>query len=398
VDRRTLLKGGAVGVAGLVGGAVLGREVLADGAGSPAAVATTGGGDVVDFRGPHQAGVATAPPAHAAFAAFDMRNRSPRAVAPLLALWTIVAESVTSGDARPDDTGETKHMGAGNVTVTFGLGPSLFDDACAARSARPDGLVDLPAFAGDRLEPAWNGGDLLVVVRGDTGTHVSHALRQLRNAAADAAAVRWVQHGFLPHATGKTPRNLLGHYDGTANPAPDSDAFARLVWLEPGDGPSWMDGGTFLALRRVRFHLDAWDAAGLTTQEATIGRKRESGAPLSGGEETTPMNLDAVDGNGVPKIPADAHARVANQSGPGMVRRGYSFDNGTVAGAGPDAEPDIGMMFAAFTRDPAIQFVPVQHALSASDALNRFVVYTSAGLWAVPGGTTSGPIAAGLFA
>jgi deferrochelatase/peroxidase EfeB len=122
-----------------------------------------------------------------------------------------------------------------------------------------------------------------------------------------------------------------------------------------------------------------------------------------------------------PVIASDAHIRIARAAGPGMLRRGYSFDNGPRA-TGSSVDPntptdhaehghddhssmvaamddhDAGLFFAAFVRDPLTQFVPMQQALSANDALGHFLAYTSAGLWAIPAGARRGAIAAELFA
>ena len=40
----------------------------------------------------------------------------------------------------------------------------------------------------------------------------------------------------------------------------------------------------------------------------------------------------------------------------------------------------------------------MQQALSSGDALGHFLAYTSAGLWAIPAGASSGAVAAELFA
>jgi deferrochelatase/peroxidase EfeB len=136
------------------------------------------------------------------------------------------------------------------------------------------------------------------------------------------------------------------------------------------------------------------------------------------------MDLEKKDSSGALVIPATAHARVAKQAGVGMLRRGYSYDNGPrrVDATGAPIDPstpmdhsmhgtmdhsqmaammddhDAGLMFVAFVRDPASQFVAAQNALSASDALGHFLSYTSASLWAVPAGRPSGSIAAGIYA
>jgi len=419
MDRRAFLTAGGVGLAGVAGGVLVGRG-LSDGddtSTAAAAVGATGSTGTVAFRGDRQAGIDTPSQRHAVFAAFDITRRERSSTASLMASWTDLAAALTAGEPVADDTGEATGMGPARLTVTFGFGATLFDDACAPASSRPAGLVDLPDFPGDQLEDAWNGGDLLVQICADDPAVVSHALRQLRRTAQGTAALRWSQAGFLPQAGDATPRNLFGQVDGTANPATGSDELNELVWVT--DGPGWMAGGTYLATRRIRMMLTMWDRMGIDVQEATIGRRRDTGAPLTGGDEFTAVDLDATR-NGSPVIPADAHVRIAKTTGPGMLRRGYSYDNGprpTGTGTAHTGEMDhsqhgqmdhsgmmaamddhdAGLLFAAYVRDSATQFVPMQQALSAGDALGHFLAYTSAGLWAIPAGAPDGPVAAGLF-
>lgn len=418
MDRRRFLTGSGVGLAGLAGGVVIGRAVTDDTDMSEASAEPAAASAVVEFRGPRQAGIDTTAQRHAVFAAFDVTRRERAAMSSLMSTWTDLAEQLTGGGAIADDTGEATGMGPARLTVTFGFGASLFDDACAPSAARPAGLVDLPAFSGDQLEEPWNGGDLLVQVCAEDPTVVSHALRQLRRTGQGTVALRWSQPGFLPQATGATPRNLFGQVDGTANPSTGSNELDELVWVT--DGPDWMTGGTYLATRRIRMMLSMWDRMGLDVQEATVGRRRDTGAPLTGGDEFTEPDLDATSG-GAPVIATGAHVRIAQSAGPGMLRRGYSYDNGprlTGTGTAPTGgmdhgqhgqmdhsgmmaamdDHDAGLFFAAYIRDPATQFVPMQQALSDADALGHFLAYTSAGLWAIPAGATNGPVAPELFA
>jgi deferrochelatase/peroxidase EfeB len=163
------------------------------------------------------------------------------------------------------------------LTVTFGFSSSFFDGQCAPASARPAGLIDLPAFAGDALEAAWNGGDVLVQVCADDPTVVSHAIRQLRRVGLGIVALRWMQNGFLSHAPVATPRHLFGQVDGTANPTAGSSKLSELVWVRKDDGPAWMAGGTHLGLRRIRKSMTMWDRMGLSVQEPAVGRSRTTG-------------------------------------------------------------------------------------------------------------------------
>jgi dye decolorizing peroxidase len=61
---------------------------------------------------------------------------------------------------------------------------------------------------------------------------------------------------------------------------------------------------------------------------------------------------------------------------PPMQRRSYS-----IAG---------GLLFLAFLRDPARQFVPVQRRLARHDPLARFARHTGSAVFAVPPGAPAG--------
>src|SRR5262249_47962445 len=108
-----------------------------------------------------------------------------------------------------------------------------------------------------------------------------------------------------------TPRNLMGMKDGTANiRAEDTAAMDRFVWVGNESDQPWMRGGSYMVTRRIRMLLEVWDRASLEDQEQTIGRRKYSGAPLTGSEEFDPLDLEA-EKDGQPVIPADSHVRLA---------------------------------------------------------------------------------------
>jgi deferrochelatase/peroxidase EfeB len=85
----------------------------------------------------------------------------------------------------------------------------------------------------------------------------------------------------------------------------------------------------------------------------------------------------------------DAHIRLAAPAAHGgarILRRGYSFTDG----ADRYGELDAGLFFICFQRDPQRQFVAIQRALGAHDALNEYVVHTGSALFAVPPGAPVG--------
>ncbi len=399
VTRRGLLGalGGGAAAAGLLGGGV----ATARGA----TAATRGGahGERVPFHGAHQGGIATSVQSNLHFAAFDITTTDRAQLAALLQDWTVAAAALTAGRevgasgaaggdplAPPEDTGEAVGLPPSRLTLTVGLGPSLFDDRFGLAGARPAALVDLPAFPGDALEPGRSGGDLAVQACADDPQVAVHAIRTLGRLAAGRAAVRWAQLGFGRAASTDpdepTPRNLFGFKDGTANVAgADTATLEQHVWVGAGDDPaaSWLAGGSYLVARRIAMVVETWDRAPLAEQEALVGRTKSEGAPL--GHGAAALEHDAVD---VAALPATSHVRLAHPSrhgGATMLRRGYNY----VGGADGLGHLDAGLFFLSYQRDPAT-FVSVQQALARDDTMNEYLRHTGSGVWAVPPGVAEG--------
>ncbi|NYE35042.1 deferrochelatase/peroxidase EfeB [Nocardioides cavernae] len=365
------------------------------------------------FRGAHQAGIVTPAQDRLHFAAFDVLTDDREELVSLLQRWTLASEQMTAGepagdgavggDVRlpPDDTGEALDLPASGLTVTFGFGPSLFRDAdgrdrFAIADRQPEALRDLPHFPGDVLDPARSGGDLCVQACADDPQVAVHAIRNLARIGFGTVAVRWSQLGFGRTSTTSTsqstPRNLFGFKDGTANvKAEESAALDEHVWVGSGDDPraDWLAGGSYLVARRINMTIEVWDRQPLGDQEMFVGRTKGAGAPLSGGEEHTAPDFDMPGSNDQPVIPVDAHVRVVHpgqHGGVRMLRRGYNFVDGSDALGGLDA----GLFFIAYVRDPATHFVPVQLAMSKSDALVEYLKFTGSALFAVPPGVGPG--------
>src|SRR5262249_21390070 len=132
ITRRHLLTAGAAGAGVLAAGAVGLGVGHATTASEPA---STVGAE--PFFGAHQAGIATAQQDRMFFAAYDVTVSSAAALRKLLADWTVAASRMTGGlDAAPDaasvasppaDAGEATGLDPAHLTITFGLGPGLFD-------------------------------------------------------------------------------------------------------------------------------------------------------------------------------------------------------------------------------------------------------------------------------
>jgi deferrochelatase/peroxidase EfeB len=279
--------------------------------------------------------------------------------------------------------------------VTVGYGPSLFDGRFGLAAKRPRALVDLPGFAGDALDPSTSGGDLCIQACADDPQVAFHAVHNLARIALGTATIRYLQVGFGRTASAGTgsvaPRNLLGFRDGTNNLDPtDPDAMRRFVWVDDDSDQRWMLGGSYLVARRIRIHLEAWDRSTLGDQEQTIGRVKATGVPLGATAEDAPLDLSYLDRVGEPRIPEDAHIRVAapvTNHGAAILRRGYSFVDGVDPTTG---ELDAGLFFVCFQKSPTDQYVQIQQRLAGQDALSQYLVHTGSGIFACPPGTGPG--------
>lgn len=387
VNRRRLLAGGA---AALAAGAVLNQS----GAAHSATVEKGFGADVEAFYGPHQGGIATAPQSHGLFVAFDLngggkpgRRRTEReTVAAILRLWTSDAARLTRGAPALADTEPELATRPARLTVTVGLGIGLFD-RIGPPGSRPPSARELPVFAADQLEDRWSGGDLLLQICADDPVTVAHANRVLTKNVRSMATPRWRQAGFRnargADAGDTTMRNLMGQVDGTANLA--AADFDDLVWMSTDVHPSLV-GGTLMVIRRIAMHLDTWDELDRQSKEFTVGRRLDSGAPLTGDRETDQPDFSLTH-NGIPVIPQNSHVALAHHRGTRerFLRRPYNYDDPP----GTGQTSNSGLIFATFQRDIDEQFLPVQRRLAQFDALNQWTTAIGSSVFVVPGGVRS---------
>jgi dye decolorizing peroxidase len=345
------------------------------------------------YYGPHPPGIVAPQQSHYRLAAFDLTDQATiQQTAALLRTWSAIAAACMAAQPTADDDAMATGRGPANLTITLGLGASLLTRLGLAAQI-PAELGPIPAFPADRLDPASGGGDLMTLIGGTDGIVVAHAFRALVRATGTTAAQRWQISGFSdsPGAIAtpaSTPRNLMGQLDGTDNPTPAQAGFDAKIYTAADSDPSWMRGGSYLVVRRIRMLLEDWDTLTRAQQQNVIGRRKDNGAPLSGGTEHTTPDYVAQSPDGALLIPPDAHIRLANPTanlGATILRRGFSYDRGVL----PDGAPDAGLLFLAYQGDPRTGFIPIQQKLSEADALSNFIVHESSALFAVPAITSS---------
>jgi deferrochelatase/peroxidase EfeB len=405
VPRRRVLGGAALaglsGAAiGAVGGGFVGHVLPAAQRGDDE--------DSVDLRHSypfygqtHQGGIATSPQRYAMFMSFSLAAGAGRAdLQSLLARWSAGAAILQQGKPvgavqpqvevqPPADTGEAYGLSPASLTLTVGLGPSVFGERFGLAAQRPAAFTDLPPLNGDNLSPRLHGGDLSVQACADDPQVCYHAVRNLARMGRNIVSPYWAVLGFGRASAGPgqhTPRNLLGFKDGTRNVASDAE-YDKYVWVDNSDQP-WMSGGTYQVVRKIRMLLETWDTDRIGNQQKIFGRSKEEGAPLSGKSEFDAPNFTAQGPDGNPLIDPASHIGLAareNNDGIMIRRRSYNYTDGLDT----NGQLNAGLLFISYQNDPQA-FVRLQNRLGASDLLNEYIRHIGSAIFAVPPAPSEG--------
>ena len=382
MDRREFLKKAGIGGAGLALGVSGASAFFANQAKEDKKFAD--GEEEISFYGEHQAGITTPMQKNIYFVVLDLHTTDRESIIQLFKDWTAYSEKLVDGELvkkdnsnallPPTDTGETVGLNPYRLTLSFGVSAS-FLKKMGLSDKRPKAFRDLPPFPKEQLKEKYTGGDIVIQACADDEQVAFHAVRNLVRKGRNAITMRWSQSGFA--AIGdrmSTPRNLFGFKDGTANVTKEKD-FDKVIWCDSKD---WMQGGSYMAVRRIQMFLETWDRTNLQEQENTFGRYKESGAPFGKKNEFDEVDLDL--------LPVDAHVRLAKEVDKPLYRRSYSYSDGIDETTG---QFDTGLLFISFQKDPD-HFVKVQTNLGATDKMNEYVTHIGSGLFACFGGVEKG--------
>ena len=351
--RRSFLRGMAGGVAGgvVAGGAAGAAAGYAAHRPAPDPVATaneaivTGTAPAVPFHGTYQGGILPDAQRATAVVSFNVTADSRAELTDLFQTVTDRARALTSGytplptgiNGPPSDSGVLgPAVVPDGLTVTFGVGSTLFDDRYGLATEKPARLTPMQPFPNDDLDPAQTGGDLILQLSAGNADTVVHALRDIAKNTRGGMQASWRIDGFSSPArpAGTVPRNLMGFMDGIANPSVTSaQQMDSLVWIRPNAAgePSWTAGGSYFVVRLIRMLVEFWDRVDIGEQESMFGRRRATGYPLDAdGIHATPNYAADPTGD---VVPLTAHIRLANPRTPQtassqILRRGYNYDRG----------------------------------------------------------------------
>ena len=157
-----------------------------------------------------------------------------------------------------------------------------------------------------------------------------------------------------------------------------------LLWAGD-DEPAWTAGGSYQVVRIIRMFVEFWDRVSLEEQETMIGRRRATGAPLTGnGADDVPDYVGDPSGAIIP-LERPHPAGQPPDAGDGARARSCAVATTTTAGMDATGQLDQGLVFVCYQQDVQRQFEAVQRRLT-TEPLVDYISPTGGGyFFALPG-------------
>ncbi len=412
-EKRTLLKtaaaAGVAGVAAAAGGFVWGEK---QGKTKQETAQQQHSAQSYPCYGTHQAGITTPHQQFGIMAAFDAAVKNAKELEHLFRILTSRIEFLTQGGELNDGDAKLPPAGSGilgktvrpdGLTITLGVGASLFDQRFGLAGKKPKHLQELKKFPNDRLQPEWCDGDISVQICAFTPETCQNALRDIIKNTAQLLTTRWSIDGFLPKTEpGTAARNLFGFRDGSANPNVQDPKIAdEVLWTGVAanslDEPAWAKNGSYQAVRLIRHFVEFWDRTPLQEQEAIFGREKYSGAPLGMKKEhDTPDYTRDPEGKTIPK---DSHMRLANPRDPEFLkkhrlfRRPFNYSRGLAK----NGQLDVGLVFICYQANLSDGFIFVQKLLDFEPLEEYISPFGGGYFFVLPGAEKGGFFGQGLL-
>ena len=329
--------------------------------------------------GAQQAGIATPHQPFCIICAFDVLAADSGSLKQMFQILSQRVEFLTQGGQLHDPDPKLPPSGSGilgqdvppdGLTITVGVGNSLFDARFGLASKKPKHLSVMRDFPNDKLQADWCDGDISLQFCAFSPETCQNALRDIIKQWSKFAVIKWSIDGFLPKSpSDQAARNLFGFRDGSGNPDVSKEEIAnQVLWTgvasNAQDEPDWAKNGSYQAVRLIRHFVEFWDRTPLQEQQTIFGREKYSGAPLGMKQEHDIPNY-AQDPNGE-RLPKDSHMRLANPRDPEfmkkhlLLRRPYDYSRG-LSKAG---QLDVGLAFICYQANLNDGFIFVQNLLN----------------------------------
>lgn len=353
----------------------------------------------------YPSGIVDASQRYCVFAMFDMREGATRTdLQLLLARWTAAIATMQSGKTlgkiRPDfsessvpkDMGETADLDPCSLTITTGFGRACSTSASVWKISSPSTSTSLSGIASPTSAWCSRRRAATSACRSAPTTARLSSMRftlwpVLPAVRRSLPSCRKASCPIRQSSDQPTPRDLFGFRDGTTNPTEDQE-FEDFLWVKDTK-QEWLKNGSFMCYGRTIADVETWESDRISDQEQLIGRRKDTGAPLSNpnGDEFDIPDLNARDANGDLLIDPNSHVAITSDQRLGfkVLRRSYNY----WSGLNDHGDQNAGFLNCTYVNDP-YRYWLLRDDMGRYDRLNEYYYDDFRGVYAVPHAPATG--------